>query len=140
MKKLIVLLTALLILPACSAPEPEAVETPAVTIYSEPAWFDNDYTAGLPVPPGEASWAALDETNGLFAVSFDGVDDSEFDSYMQELDSAGFDLLADTSGDVEGQDYTFIGGVYYDGERYVSISRIPDTLAVSVSFYDDLLE
>ena len=53
--------------------------------------------------------------------------------YMQELNDAGFSIVDETSEEIDGEDYLSIGTVLSDGEKGLSISRIPDNLVLYIS-------
>ncbi len=138
MKKLFtILLTAVLLagsLTACGSQESSfqtpKMESPAIL---EAAWPENEYTAGLPVPPGTVSWAMLDDATRCCAVNLTGLTDDEFTAYLAELKENGFSVTHEVSEEVRGEDDVSTGILMNDGNVSLSISHIPDNLAIYIS-------
>lgn len=105
----------------------------SITMLEEGVWPENEYTDGLPVCFGTVSWAVLDEEKGYCGISLVDVSDEVYNVYMQELNDAGFSVVDETSEEIDGEDYVSIGTVLSDGEKGLSISRIPDNLVLYIS-------
>ena len=97
-------------------------------------WPVNDYTEGLPVPPGTVAWAALDEEHSNCSISQVDIAESDYSDYMKLLEQEGFSVIENIAEDVKGQDYVSIGTLLSNGEKVLSISRIPDSLTIYISF------
>ena len=97
-------------------------------------WPENDYTRGLPVPPGTVAWAMLDTRRGNCSVSVADITEDGFQDYMAQLRQVGFSPDAGTAEAVRGQDYVSIGTLLSDGERALSVSYASGTLTIYISF------
>ena len=144
MKKYISALAILLIISfaACSnqntssAPTDHGNRTSSdnVTLLDAGVWPVNEYTEGLPVPPGTVEWAMLDTQHENCSVGLVGVGESDYNAYMTLLLQGGFSIVESVSEEIEGEDYVSIAMILSDGERWLSISRIPDRLSVYISY------
>ena len=144
MKKIIpaIAILFMLSLAACSSqPVPSAGRDGTNDLQSESTatldtgiWPVNDYTEGLPVPPGTVAWAALDEEHSNCSISLVDIAESDYSDYMKLLEQEGFSVIENISEDVKGQDYVSIGTLLSNGEKVLSISRIPDSLTIYISF------
>lgn len=105
----------------------------SITMLEDGVWPENEHTDGLPVCSGTVSWAVLDEEKGYCGISLVDVSDEVYNAYMQELKDAGFSVVDETSEEIDGEDYVSIGTVLSDGEKGLSISRIPDNLVLYIS-------
>ncbi len=72
-------------------------------------WPENDYTAGIPVPPGRVAWAMLDPGHESCSISLTDLTENDYRSYRKQLEQAGFTVLEETSEEVRGQAYVSIG-------------------------------
>ena len=144
-KRMLSLLSAvcLLLCAACGAetPLPSAAESAAsvqtgsgaAAWVSAKEWPVNEYTQGVPVPPGEAQEMLLDENSGFCAVSLDGVSGEEAESWREELTEAGFRRLAGVEEEVKGtvaSGVVSIGEVYSDGSVFLSVSHTGERMVV----------
>ena len=105
----------------------------SITMLEDGVWPENEYTDGLPVCSGTVSWAVLDEEKGYCGIFLVDVSDEVYNAYMQELNDAGFSVVDETSEEIDGEDYVSIGTLLSDGEKRLSISRIPDNLVLYIS-------
>ena len=139
MKKLVLAIIPMLMLSlaACSTwkPAQDADNPPpeSLAMLDAGVWPENEYTAGLAVPPGTVSWAALDTTGGHCTVFLTGLTEEEYNTYMERLKKDGFSVTEEVSEEIQGQNYTSIGTVLSDGERMLSVSYIPDQMGIYIS-------
>lgn len=144
MKKYISVLAIMLTisLAACSnqdissAPANNGSNTPSnsVTILEEGVWPANEYTEGLPVPPGTVAWATLDAEHENCSVNLTDISETDYNEYIEVLKQGGFSIVEDVSEEIEGQDYVSIGTLLSNEEKWIAISYIPDSFTIYISF------
>lgn len=140
MKNYLAVFLLLLLLPACSATPPaadgpeEGTQTESFTVLEEGVWPENVYTDGLPIPAGTVRWAALDEDQGYCAVSLADMEETDLDDYMELLGQEGFSVVADTSERIGEQGDLSAAVLLSNGEKSLSVSWIPDSLTIYISF------
>lgn len=140
MKKIIFVIAVILslTLAGCSNKNPEVNSdinsTDNIISLEEGIWPENEYTDGLPVPPGMVSRALLDDEKKYCAVFLVDLTDEEYKAYMELLKQYGFSEDEEVSEDVKGQEYTSTGTILSNGEKTLSISYIPDNLGIYISF------
>lgn len=100
----------------------------------EGEWPVNEYTEGLPVPTGTVAWAMLDTDHGNCSISISGIEKNDYDNYMELLMQNGFSIVEDVSEKIKGENYVSVGTLLSNGEKGLSISYIPDSLTIYVSF------
>lgn len=105
-----------------------------ITMLDEGVWPMNEYTEGLPVPSGTVAWAMLDTEHGNFSISIAGIDENDYDNYMELLIQEGFSVVENVSEKIKGENYVSVGTLLSNGEKGLSISYIPDNLTIYVSF------
>lgn len=113
--------------------DPAQTGSGAAAWVSAKEWPVNEYTQGVPVPPGEAQEMLLDENSGFCAVSLDGVSGEEAESWREELTEAGFRRLAGVEEEVKGtvaSGVVSIGEVYSDGSVFLSVSHTGERMVV----------
>ena len=71
----------------------------------EGEWPVNEYTEGLPVPTGAVAWAMLDTEHGNFSISIAGIDENDYDNYMELLIQEGFSVVENVSEKIKGENY-----------------------------------
>ena len=144
MKKYISVLAIMLTisLAACSnqdissAPADNGSNTPSnsVSILEEGVWPANEYTEGLPIPPGTIAWATLDAGHGNCSVNLTDISETDYNEYIEVLKQGGFSVVEDVSEEIEGQDYVSIGTLLSNEEKWIAISYIPDSFTIYISF------
>lgn len=137
MKRRILFAVLLLMLPlaACSAQSKPSAAAPGQVIISEDgAWPVNEYTEGLPIPAGIVVWELPDAAHGTYSISLTQISEAEFQDYLARLTQAGFSVLEEAAEAVGGQDYVSVGTLLSNGELDLSISFVPDSLTIYVSF------
>lgn len=143
MKKFASIIAVLLMLSlaACSnqdtpptADNSSNTQSESITMLDEGVWPMNEYTEGLPVPSGAVAWAMLDTEHGNCSISIAGIEENDYDNYMELLIQDGFSVVEDVSEEIKGQDYVSIGTLLSNGEKGLSISYIPDNLTIYISF------
>lgn len=144
MKKYISALAILLIISfaACSnqntssAPTDHGNRTSSdnVTLLDAGVWPVNEYTEGLPVPPGTVVWASLDTEHENCSVNLTNISESDYTGYMEILKQEGFSVIENVSEEIEGEDYVSIGTLLSGNEKWLTISYIPDNLTIYISF------
>lgn len=118
-----------------SAPTGSTQSSRVVTL-DEGVWPVNEYTEGLPVPPGTVVWAALDTEHEYCSVSLTGIDESDYNEYMELLKQEGFSVIEDVSEEIEGTSDVSIGTLLSDEEKWLSICCTPDSIGIYISFDD----
>ena len=143
MKKFISVIAIMLMLAltACSNQEtPPATDNSgntqsgSITMLAEGVWPENEYTEGLPIPPGTVSWATLDTEHGNCTINIVDISETQYNEYMELLKQEGFSVMEEVSEEIKGQDYVSIGTLLSNGEKGLSISYIPDNFGIYISF------
>lgn len=144
MKKYISVLAIMLTisLTACSnqdissTPADNGSNTPSnsVSILEEGVWPANEYTEGLPIPPGTVTWATLDAEHENCSVNLTDISETDYNEYIEALKQGGFSIAEDVSEEIEGQDYVSIGTLLSNEEKWIAISYIPDSFTIYISF------
>lgn len=143
MKKFISVISIILMLAltACSNQEtPPAADNSgntqsgSVTMIEDGVWPENEYTEGLPVPPGTVSWVMLSTEQGYCSINILDISDAEYNEYMELLKQAGFSVIEEVSEEIKGQDYVSIGTILTNEEKGLSISYIPGIFGIYISF------
>lgn len=127
-----------LFLSSCGQPAGQTDAVPPVNTASpqgvlllEPGtWPQSAYTEGLPIPPGRVDWAMVDTERGHCSVSLVGVDEAGYETYLDTLQQAGFSLVETQWEEIQGQDYVSIVNLLSDGERWLSMSYVPDRITL----------
>lgn len=96
-------------------------------------WPQNEYTEGLPSPPGTVSQASLDTEKGYCSIFLTDITDEEYQAYLEKLGQNGFQVVEEVSEEVAGQDYVSIGILVSDGTRGISLSYLPNQLNLYIS-------
>ena len=105
-----------------------------ITMLDEGVWPANEYTEGLPVPPGTVAWALLDTQSGYCSINIEEMSEAEYNDYMDLLKQEGYSVIEEVSEEIKGQDYVSIGTLLSNDEKGLSISYIPDNLTIYISF------
>lgn len=105
-----------------------------VSMLDKGVWPQNEYTERLPVPGGTVDWAILDTNSGSCSLSLSDISESEYNSWMKQLEQAGFSVIESRSEEVKGQDYVSVNTLISDGEKSLSISYIPNQLTIYICF------
>lgn len=91
------------------------------------AWPDNGFTAGLPEPQGTPDYVIDDSAQGRFSVFYEEVDRSAWQSWLEQLEQAGYARRAEASEE-ESENYLLTGS-----DRSLSVSWSGDTLAIAIT-------
>ena len=144
MKKLIPILAVLLVLSlaACSNQDTTSnnagttsnTQSENITMLDEGVWPVNEYTEGLPVPPGTVAWAMLDTQSGYCSINLEEMSEAEYNDYMDLLKQEGYSVIEEVSEEIKGQNYVSIGTILSNGEKGLSISYIPGNFGIYISF------
>ena len=143
MKKFISVIAIMLMLAltACSNQEtPPATDnlgntqSDSVTMLEEGVWPVNEYTEGLPIPPGTGIFSILDTEHGYCSINIVDISETDYNEYMELLKQEGFSVIEEVSEEIKGQDYVSIGTLLSNGEKGLSISYIPDNFGIYISF------
>ena len=124
---LLILAALAVFLTACAqsfSPAPQA--TPLVQ--TTDTWPQNEYTQGVPVPPGTVTQVQLSEQPPYCAVFLDGVSDEQLEDYLSALREAGFSQVESASELVDGA--ISIGTLYSNGSRYLSLAHSAQQLSL----------
>lgn len=100
----------------------------------EGAWPVNEYTEGLPVPPGTVAWAMLDTEHENCNVNITDISESDYNKYVERLEQQGFSVIENVSEEIKGKNYVSIGILLSNGEKWLSISYIPNSMTIYLSF------
>ena len=109
----------------------------SITTLDEGVWPDNEYTEGLPVPPGTVAWAILDTEHKNCSVNLTSISESDYNDYMEVLKQDGFSVIKNVSEDIKGEDYVSIGTLLSNEEKGLSISYGPNSLTIYISFVNN---
>ena len=90
-------------------------------------WPDNAFTAGLPEPQGTPDYVIDDSAQGRFSVFYQAVDRSGWQSWLEQLEQAGYARRAEASEE-ESENYLLTGQ-----DRALSVSWSGDTLAIAIT-------
>jgi len=142
MKKIILALLTVIILSACSSQDTppaitdanESAQPPKITMLEEGVWPTNTYTDGLPIPAGTVSWAVLDTEHENCSINLVDINETDYNDYMELLKQEGFSVIENISEEIKGQDYISVGTLLSNGEKGLSISYIPNSFTIYISF------
>ena len=56
------------------------------------------------------------------------------EEYMELLNQEGFSVIENVSEEIEGENYVSIGTLLSNNEKWLSISYIPNSLTICISF------
>ena len=143
MKKFISVITILLMLSlvACSNQDTAATDagnasntqSESITMLDEGVWPVNEYTEGLPVPPGTVDWAMIDTQSGYCGIFIEEMSEAEYNDYMDLLKQEGYSVIEEVSEEIKGQNYVSIGTILSNGEKGLSISYVPGNFGIYIS-------
>lgn len=124
---LLILAALAVCLTACAR---STVPAPQVTplVQATDTWPQNEYTQGIPVPPGTVTQVQLSEQPPYCAILLDGVSDGQFDEYLNTLCEAGFSQVESASEQVDGA--LSIGTLYSNGSRHLSLAHSAQQLSL----------
>ena len=106
MKKYVSIIAILLVLTltACSNQETPPstdnsgnTQSGSITMLDEGIWPENEYTEGLPIPPGTVSWATLDTEHENCTVNIVDISETQYNEYMELLKQEGFSVIEKVS-------------------------------------------
>ena len=103
--------------PQGSVAQPTAIE----------AWPDNEYTDGLPEPQGTPLYVIDDTSQGRFSVFYEQVDKAHWQSWLEQLELAGFTCRAEASEE-ESENYLLT-----EQGRSISASWSGNLLGISIT-------
>ena len=146
MKRIISILAVLLMLSltACSNQGTTPTDTgntsntqsDSITMLDEGVWPANEYTEGLPVPPGTVDWVMLDTQSGYCGIFIEEISEAEYNDYIDLLKQEGYSVVKEASEEIKGQNYVSIGTILSNGEKGLSISYVPGNFGIYISFND----
>lgn len=143
MKKFVSIIAILLMLSLAACPNqdtpsaadnPSNTQTESNTMLDAGVWPVNEYTEGLPIPPGTVAWATLDTEHENCSVNLTGISDDDYSEYMEVLNQEGFSVIENVSEEIEEGNYVSIGTLLSNEDKWLSISYIPDSLTIYISF------
>lgn len=142
MKKLIPIIMAVLMLSlaACSNQVPadtgnsSNTQSENITMLDEGVWPVNEYTEGLPVPNGTVLWAMIDNEHQNCSINIADMSETDYKNYLDLLKQNGFSVIEEVSEEIKGQDYVSIGTLLSNSEKGLSISYVPNSLTIYISF------
>lgn len=142
MKKLIPIIMAVLMLSlaACSNQVPadtgnsSNTQSENITMLDEGVWPVNEYTEGLPVPNGTVLWAMIDNEHQNCSINIADMSETDYKNYLDLLKQNGFSVIEEVSEEIKGQDYVSIGTLLSNSEKELSISYIPNSFTIYISF------
>lgn len=144
MKKCMAVLMSVVImlsLTACSVKKPEnlpledaIVEIPdSVVLDKTEEWPENSYTEKIPKPAGKVLWSMVDHDNDICGITIRGLSKGSIDSYMDELQNAGFQKIRKMEKPLTGEGYVSLGTLFSDGARTLSLSYAEPVLMITIS-------
>lgn len=107
------------------------IQSNSITTLDKGIWPVNEYTEGLPIPPGTVAWATLDTEHENCSVNLTGISDDDYSEYMEVLNQEGFSVIENVSEEIEEGNYVSIGTLLSNEDKWLSISYIPDSLTIS---------
>ena len=110
------------------------IQSNSITTLDKGIWPVNEYTEGLPIPPGTVAWATLDTEHENCSVNLTGISDDDYSEYMEVLNQEGFSVIENVSEEIEEGNYVSIGTLLSNEDKWLSISYIPDSLTIYISF------
>ena len=63
-----------------------------------------------------------------------GISDDDYSEYMEVLNQEGFSVIENVSEEIEEGNYVSIGTLLSNEDKWLSISYIPDSLTIYISF------
>ena len=99
--------------------------------------FDIDNTLvphGAPADERACAWATLDTEHGNCSINLTGVSENDYNEYMEILNQEGFSVIENVSEEIEEGNYVSIGTLLSNEDKWLSISYIPDSLTIYISF------
>lgn len=141
MKKVTAIILIVLILSLAACADQKNTLTDAgnaqsenITMPDEGVWPANDYTQGLPEPSGTVMWAKLDNRHENCSINMTDMSEADYNNYLDLLKQNGFSVAQEVPEEIKGQNYVSIGTLMSDGERWLSISYIPNSFTIYISF------
>ena len=67
-------------------------------------------------------------------INLTGIRENDYNEYMELLNQEGFSVIENVSEEIEGENYVSIGTLLSNDEKWLSISYIPDSLTIYISF------
>ena len=110
------------------------IQSNSITTLDKGIWPVNEYTEGLPIPPGTVAWATLDAEQENCSVNLTDISETDYNEYIEVLKQAGFSVVENVAEEIKGEDYVSIGTLMSSEEKWLSISYIPDSLTIYISF------
>ena len=80
------------------------------------------------------AWATLDTEHENCSVNLTGISDDDYSEYMEVLNQEGFSVIENVSEEIEEGNYVSIGTLLSNEDKWLSISYIPDSLTIYISF------
>lgn len=75
----------------------------------------------------------IDTENNYCSVSINELQEDDYNAYMEQLKEKGFSVVESTSQKVVWQKYISSGTLMSDGEKYLAVSYISDSLVMYFS-------
>lgn len=100
----------------------------------EGVWPVNEYTEGLPVSNGTVLWAMIDNEHQNCSINIADMSETDYKNYLDLLKQNGFSVIEEVSEEIKGQDYVSIGTLLSNSEKELSISYIPNSFTIYISF------
>lgn len=138
---LVAMLISMFILAACSTHEDGANSSNGkdnstfpeyITMIEDGVWPENEYTEGLPVPPGTIDWVMLDSKQNNCSISILGMNEESYQEYMRELKELGFSEIESVSEEIKGEDYVSIGTILSNGTKSLSIAYADENMSIYI--------
>lgn len=135
---LCVALSVLLI--ACSAEKPDNINVEnssetfpdSITFFDDGKWPENDYTQGIPAPPGKVGWVMVDSEKENCSIQLNETSKAQFDAYYETLQEAGFAVVEQVEEEVKGQGYISIGTILSNGSKSISLAYADSVLMLTL--------
>ena len=95
------------------------IQSNSITTLDKGIWPVNEYTEGLPVPPGTVAWATLDTEHENCSVNLTGISDNDYNEYMEVLNQEGFSVIENVSEEIEGEKLCFYWDTFIKRRKVV---------------------
>ena len=127
-------------LAACTAERPANIKTEnssctipdSITFSDDGIWPDNEYTRGIPTPPGTIGWDMLDSEKENCSIQINGMTKAQFDSYYEQLLDSGYTEIEKVKEEVKGQGYISIGTIISNGSKSISLAYAESVLMMTI--------
>lgn len=109
------------------------IQSNSITTLDKGIWPVNEYTEGFLFRPVQLHGHTCTEHENC-SVNLTGISDDDYSEYMEVLNQEGFSVIENVSEEIEEGNYVSIGTLLSNEDKWLSISYIPDSLTIYISF------